>query len=157
MLKWLPHHHIKFVKKSIHQDQIVIYKKSNSTQSTLLVWGLSHPVWANGPCARNFIEEGRSRLCPCSLWADFGNQNILPAAPSPSVWELFLSLCCASWGTSDIAPCSNTLIPTILPLPSRERVHRKSLHDSVPPKCKIRPIDNKSPLSPSPPNDILLI
>lgn len=167
MLKRLPNHHIKLVlkKKKINSSWSNSYlPKSNNTQSILLVWGESHPVWTNSLCARSFAEQRRSRMCPNSLWTNLGNQSILPAAPSPSIWEGFPPLCCASRGTSDswisAPPSSNTLTPidslSAIKV-NATRVHKKGLHDSTPPKCRVRPTDNKSLQSAPSPNDVLLI
>lgn len=159
MLKWLPNHHIKFVKNSIQHDQIVIYKKATThtahylfgvyltkSEQTVFVQGILQRKEDQNcvPAAFGLILEIRvSFLLLHHL--QFENYSCPSAVPLEE--PLMFPLAALSW-------------PQSFPLYHQGkamRAHRKSLHDSVPPKCMIRPIDNKTPLSPSSPGDILLI
>lgn len=157
MPKWLPNHHIKFVKNSIYCDQIVIYKKATTHRAHYL-FGVYLTKSEQTSFVQGILQRKEDQNCVPAAFGlilrvsflllhhlQFKNYSC-PFAVHPEEPLIFV-LAALPWPQ----PSPSTIKEKVM------RVHRKSLHDSVPPKCRIRPTDNKSPLSPSLPHYILLI
>ena len=157
MLKWLPNHHVKLVKKKIHHDQIIIYKKKKQQHTEHIA-------------CLGWISSSLDKWPLCKELCRARKIEAVPQQPSDEFWE-----------SEHPSRCSLTFCLTMFPVPllciwrldqcslsqqypdpihstsaikvKAMRVHVKSWHDST----RIRPTDNKSPLLPLSPNDILLI